>query len=115
MKISLNDLPEHHPYRNIKLKDLEVFYRKEGTKAWQEVFSTYNIAKNTYNELGEVWKNGQEWAVDSDSSLCQICGKDLSKVTECAWTSCPKDTWDESRIDIIGSNGDGFPMGNHYE
>ena len=51
MKISLNDLPEHHPYRNIKLKDLEVFYRKEGTKAWQEVFSTYNIAKNTYNEL----------------------------------------------------------------
>ena len=115
MKISLNDLPEHHPYRNIKLKDLEVFYRKEGTKAWQEVFSTYNIAKNTYNELGEVWKNGQEWAVDSDSSLCQICGKELSKVTECAWTSCPKDAWDEARIDIIGSNGDGFPMGNHYE
>ena len=115
MKISLNDLPEHHPYRNIKLKDLEVFYRKEGTKAWQEVFSTYNIAKNTYNELGEVWKNGQEWAVDSDSSLCQICGKELNKVTECAWTSCPKDAWDESRIDIIGSNGDGFPMGNHYE
>ena len=115
MKISLNDLPEHHPYRNIKLKDLEVFYRKEGTKAWQEVFSTYNIAKNTYNELGEVWKNGQEWAVDSDSSLCQICGKELSKVSECAWTSCPKDAWDESRIDIIGSNGDGFPMGNHYE
>lgn len=115
MKISLNDLPEHHPYRNIKLKDLEVFYRKEGTKAWQEVFSTYNIAKNTYNELGEVWKNGQEWAVDSDSSLCQICGKELSKVTECAWTSCPKDAWDESRIDIIGSNGDGFPLGNHYE
>lgn len=115
MKISLNDLPEHHPYRNIKLKDLEVFYRKEGTKAWQEVFSTYNIAKNTYNELGEVWKNGQEWAVDSDSSLCQICGKELSKVSECAWTSCPKDAWDESRIDIIGSNGDGFPLGNHYE
>lgn len=111
MKISLNDLPEHHPYRNIKLKDLEVFYRKEGTKAWQEVFSTYNIAKNTYNELGEVWKNGQEWAVDSDSSLCQICGKELSKVTECAWTSCPKDAWDEDRIDIIGSNG---PTGDHY-
>lgn len=111
MKISLNDLPEHHPYRNIKLKDLEVFYRKEGTKAWQEVFSTYNIAKNTYNELGEVWKNGQEWAVDSDSSLCQICGKELSKVTECAWTSCPKDAWDESRIDKIGQNGN---EGLHY-
>lgn len=112
MKISLKDLPEHHPYRNTKLKDLEVFYRKEGSKAWQEVFATYNIAKNTYNELGAVWTNDQEWAVDSDSSLCQICGKDLSKVTECAWTSCPKDNWDESRVDIIGSNGND---GLHYE
>ena len=40
MKISLNDLPEHHPYRNTKLKDLEVFYRKEGTTAWQEIFAS---------------------------------------------------------------------------
>ena len=111
MRIRLNDLPEHHPYRNIKLKDLEVFYRKEDNKVWQEVFSTYNIAKNTYNELGAVWKDGHEWAVDSDSSLCQICGKDLSKVTECAWTSCPKDNWDEDRIDNIGQNGNN---GDHY-
>jgi len=48
-------------------------------------------------------------------SLCKICGKDLNKTTECAWTSCPKlfeDTdWDEKRIDIIGSNGND---GDHY-
>jgi hypothetical protein len=44
--------------------------------------------------------------------LCQICGKDLSKVLECAWTSCPKDNWDESRIDIISQNGN---EGLHYE
>lgn len=112
MRISLNDLPEHHPFRNTKLKDLEVFYRMEGTKAWQEVFPSYNIAKNTYNELGEVWKKGQEWAVDSESTFCQICGKDLNKVTECAWTSCPKDYWDEARIDNIGQNGN---EGLHYE
>ena len=35
---------------------------------------------------------------------CEICGKDLEKVTECAWTSCQLN-WNEARIDIIGSNG----------
>ena len=49
-------------------------------------------------------------------TLCNICGKDLSKTTECAWTSCPKlfnddDDWDEKRVDIIGSNGND---GDHY-
>ena len=48
-------------------------------------------------------------------SLCNICGKDLNKTTECAWTSCPKlfeeEEWDEDRIDIIGSNGND---GDHY-
>lgn len=48
-------------------------------------------------------------------TLCNICGKDLKKTTECAWTSCPKlfeeDDWDEDRIDIIGSNGND---GGHY-
>lgn len=45
--------------------------------------------------------------------LCEICGKELEKVTECAWTSCPKwlDEWDEKRIDQIGQNGN---TGDHY-
>lgn len=43
--------------------------------------------------------------------MCDICGKDLEKTTECAWTSCPLN-WNESRIDIVGQNG---PTGEHYE
>ena len=38
------------------------------------------------------------------SALCDICGKELNKVGECAWTSCPLN-WNESRADIIGQNG----------
>lgn len=36
--------------------------------------------------------------------LCDICGKELNKVGECAWTSCPLN-WDEKRADIVGQNG----------
>ena len=43
--------------------------------------------------------------------ICDICGKDLDTVVECAWTSCSL-LWDEKRIDIIGSNSN---EGLHYE
>ncbi len=46
--------------------------------------------------------------------ICNICGKSLAGTKECAFTGCPLN-WDESRVDIIGQNGDGFPSGNHYE
>jgi hypothetical protein len=36
--------------------------------------------------------------------LCDICGKDLNATKECAWTSCPL-YWNESRVDIVGQNG----------
>lgn len=39
-----------------------------------------------------------------ESTLCDICGKELNKVGECAWTSCPLN-WDEKRTDIVGQNG----------
>jgi hypothetical protein len=45
------------------------------------------------------------------SALCDICGKELIKVTECAWTSCTLN-WDEKRIDIIGQNSN---EGLHYD
>ena len=48
------------------------------------------------------------------NKLCDICGKDSSTVKECAWTGCPSN-WDETRIDRIGSNGDGFPDKSHYD
>lgn len=38
------------------------------------------------------------------AALCDVCGKELSKTKECAWTSCPLN-WSESRADIIGQNG----------
>ena len=44
-------------------------------------------------------------------SLCEVCGKDLEKVTECAWTSCPSN-WDEKRVDVVGQNGN---EGLHYD
>ena len=46
--------------------------------------------------------------------ICNVCGKTLASTKECAFTGCPLN-WDESRVDIIGQNGDGFPSGNHYE
>ena len=39
-----------------------------------------------------------------EPTLCDICGKELNKVGECAWTSCPLN-WDEKRADIVGQNG----------
>lgn len=39
-----------------------------------------------------------------ESIFCDICGKELRKVGECAWTSCPLN-WNEARADIIGQNG----------
>jgi len=46
--------------------------------------------------------------------LCKVCGKHLASTKECAWTGCQLN-WDESRIDAIGANGDGFPYKSHYE
>ena len=86
-RIHLNELPVEHPYRNTKLRDLDVYYRGPSSKAWQQVLPSYNISKVTYNELGDVWKENQEWVIDPDS-------------------------WDEERIDIVGQNGN---TGEHYE
>jgi hypothetical protein len=38
-------------------------------------------------------------------SKCEICGKDVTPETECAYTGCPYN-WDESKIDQIGQNGE---------
>ncbi len=40
------------------------------------------------------------------SELCKICGKELDKVTECAWTSCPKWLDEEKRIDAEIGGGE---------
>lgn len=49
--------------------------------------------------------------IGGQQMICDICGKDLDKVVECAWTSCPL-LWDEDRIDQVGQNGNDAL---HYE
>jgi hypothetical protein len=58
----------------------------------------------------KAYEEGWDRIFSSKEPLCHICGKDLNKVTECAWTSCPA-LWNESRIDVIGQNGN---TGEHY-
>ena len=43
--------------------------------------------------------------MNGDVMLCKICGKELERVVECAWTSCPKWLDEENRMDTIGQNG----------
>lgn len=40
------------------------------------------------------------------SELCKICGKELEKVTECAWTSCPKWIEEEKLLDAEIGGGE---------
>lgn len=62
------------------------------------------MRKITDNQINEVWAKSPtpiEFArkierivlgydhIESDC-MCKICGKELAKVSECAWTSCPK-------------------------
>jgi len=56
------------------------------------------------------YEDGWDRIFGKKEALCQVCGKDLNKITECAWTSCPAH-WNESRIDVIGQNGN---TGDHY-
>lgn len=85
--ICLNDLYPTHILRNTKMSEMKVSYRAVGTKIWQELMPSFNISKNTFNELAPVWTKGQEWVVEDPES------------------------WDEGRIDSIGQNGND---GEHY-
>ena len=89
-EVILNTLPETHVLRKIPLIELKAFYRRPDSKVWQEMTPAYTLAKTkiTFNQLGEVWKS------------------DTWKATE-----MPSVDWDESRIDVIGSNGND---GLHY-
>jgi hypothetical protein len=65
-------------------------------------------------EAQKNFENNFDKIFGKKDALCSVCGKDASSTKECAWTSCPLN-WDEKRIDVIGSNGDGSPAENHYE
>lgn len=65
----LNDLPHEHPLRNTPLITIGAFYLPKDAKVWREVFPAFGIAKNTFNELGEVWKTWDMWKATNDAYI----------------------------------------------
>ena len=61
---------------------------------WERIFGKKNKVASTETPTDKP----------VESTLCDICGKELNKVGECAWTSCPLN-WNETRADVIGQNG----------
>lgn len=59
MRVYLRNLPEDHPLRNQPLQG--AFYHSTNGKISREVFASYGIAKNTYNQLSDAWTNGDEF------------------------------------------------------
>ena len=61
VKMLLKNLPKEHPLRNKPLIEIGAEYKRYDSKIWQAVTPPYGIAKKTYNDLGEVWTNWDEW------------------------------------------------------
>jgi len=72
---------------------------KEFEEGWERVFgkkcikegkeealkNAQEIRKSRIDIIGSNGNDGLHYG-----ALCTTCGKELEKVTECAWTSCPK-------------------------
>ena len=61
---------------------------------WERIFGKKNKVASTETPANQ----------SVESTLCDVCGKELNSVKECAWTSCPLN-WNEARADVIGQNG----------
>jgi len=55
-------LPKEHPDRNRPLSGC--FYRSRTGKVWHEIKPTFGIADNTFNELGTVWTDFDDFSWD---------------------------------------------------
>ena len=62
---------------------------------WERIFGKKNKVATTETPPDQPME---------PAALCDVCGKELNNVKECAWTSCPLN-WDEARADIVGQNG----------
>ena len=62
MIINLKELPPDHPLRNTPLGQLEAECRNILSTRWRSV-KTWKIAKVTFNELGSVWLECDDWRV----------------------------------------------------
>ncbi len=59
MRVYLRALPKDHRLRNTPLQG--AFYHATNGKFSREVFPSYGIAKNTYNQLGDAWTGSEEF------------------------------------------------------
>jgi hypothetical protein len=57
--IILKDLPTTDERRNKPLAELGVWYKTPVEKKGRAVFSSFGIAKKTYNELAPVWTDNE--------------------------------------------------------
>lgn len=76
---------------------------------WERIFGKKKPTVEELNDeyLRETYVEGLNTPANQSvepTVLCDVCGKELSKTKECAWTSCPLN-WNEARADIIGQNG----------
>lgn len=69
------------------------------------------VSKIGSKEQKQKYDDGFDRIFGKKDPICKVCGKTFSAVKECAWTGCELH-WDESRVDIIGQNGN---EGEHYE
>lgn len=65
MEYLLHELPPDHELRNTPLGKLEAEYLNKASTVWAKVTPSYGIAKNTYNQLGPVWKANDIWKVNA--------------------------------------------------
>ena len=61
--ILLSDLEHEHPLRNTPLLIIGAKFKQKALKNWKDVTPNMNISKNTFNELGDVWTNWDDWGV----------------------------------------------------
>jgi hypothetical protein len=59
---SLSALPISHPLRNRPLAEIGARYSNvHGNGRWTTVTPAFGIAKTTYNDLGQTWKENNLW------------------------------------------------------
>lgn len=63
--ILLHTLPYDDLLRNTKLKELGAEVRNKQGKTWRPV-ATWKIGNSTYNELGPVWTELNEFRMDAN-------------------------------------------------
>lgn len=67
--VDLKALPVDHILRNTPLRELGlVEYSWIGGKTWREFKPTFNAAGCTFNQLGLVWTQSDNWRVSLISS-----------------------------------------------